>query len=141
MPLLLLRLWLGPTLTPLPPPPLPLRPTPHRLVCAQTFRVNVVGEGSASLARDDSNLVVQAAKLAFEAAGVPMPPITFTCTNAIPFGAGLGSSSAAIVSGILGGAALAGASLSKDQVLQLATVLEHHVDNLAPCVHGNLQVR
>jgi homoserine kinase len=103
--------------------------------------VAVTGEGAGSLARDETNLVVRAAKLAFEAAGVPMPPVAFTCNNAIPFGAGLGSSSAAIVSGILGGCALAGASLSKAQVLQLATVLEHHVDNLAPCVYGSLQVR
>jgi homoserine kinase len=92
------------------------------------------------LSLDESNLIVRAAKLAFDAAGQEMPPLHFACTNAIPFGAGLGSSSAAIVSGVLAAAAIAGLRLTKSQLLQVATALENHVDNLAPCVYGGLQV-
>ena len=107
----------------------------------QKFSVTVIGEGVAALARDESNLIVRATKLAFDSLGLPMPVLSFTCTNAIPFGAGLGSSSAAIVSGLYAGFALAGHAIDNNRVLQLAATLENHVDNLAPCVYGGLQVR
>ncbi len=113
---------------------------PHSCAHAQTFSVTVYGEGSGTLACDASNLIVRATKLAFDSLAVDMPTLAFTCTNAIPFGAGLGSSSAAIVSGLLAGFALEGHTVDSNRLLQLAATLENHVDNLAPCVYGGLQV-
>ena len=60
--------------------------------------------------------------------------------NRIPHGRGLGSSAAAIVAGLLAARALAGASSSPEDVLLLASVLEGHPDNVAPCLFGGLTI-
>ncbi len=56
--------------------------------------------------------------------------------NPIPLARGLGSSGAAIVAGIKLGERLAGRSLSRDEILQLAYPLEGHPDNLAASLLG-----
>ena len=65
------------------------------------------------------------------------------CTNGIPHGRGLGSSAAAVVSGILAARALVadGADRLPDAgVLRLAVDLEGHPDNVAACLAGGLTV-
>ena len=65
------------------------------------------------------------------------------CTNGIPHGRGLGSSAAAVVSGILAARALVadGADrLPGTEVLRLAVDLEGHPDNVAACLAGGLTV-
>ena len=51
-------------------------------------------------------------RTAFEHAGFAVPPLKYTCVNKIPFGRGLGSSSGAIVAGLVAGLALCGKELS-----------------------------
>lgn len=83
-------------------------------------------------------------QLAFEVAGIPLPPLAYYCNNGIPYGSGLGSSSAAIVSGIMAGLVLAGKELQvegQEELLQLAARVEGHIDNLSPCIYGGIQVR
>ena len=65
---------------------------------------------------------------------------TLKLVNAIPPARGLGSSSAALVGGILLGDALTGSTMSRDEMLSLATVLEGHPDNVAPAIYGGLAV-
>ena len=60
--------------------------------------------------------------------------------NDIPLGVGLGSSSAAIVAGILLGSALCGGPLPPDQALALASEIEGHPDNVAAALHGGFVV-
>ncbi len=60
--------------------------------------------------------------------------------NRIPPGRGMGSSSAAIVGGILLADALTGAKMSKEDMLTLATEMEGHPDNVAPALFGGLAV-
>lgn len=82
-------------------------------------------------------------KLAFVEASLPLPPLHYHLVNRIPVGAGLGSSSAAIVAGLLAGLALTGHPLAvenEEKALQLAATVEGHVDNLAPCIYGGMQV-
>ena len=59
------------------------------------------GLGRDELPTGPDNLVVRSFRLACEEAGKPAPNVRFTCTNEIPLGRGLGSSSAAAVAGIV----------------------------------------
>lgn len=104
------------------------------------FAVEISGEGESALPRDDRNLVVRGAKAAFEAFEEPFPDLTFTCLNRIPYARGLGSSSAATVSGLLAGFALMGRGMDTQQALEIAANIEGHPDNVAPAILGGCQV-
>ena len=100
------------------------------------FRVSTEGEGEGELPLDSRNLVVTGVEAAFLAAEKELPPLRYHCKNHIPHGRGLGSSSAAIVSGLIAGAALAEIELSQQQLVKLAADIEGHPDNVAPAIHG-----
>ena len=55
--------------------------------------------------RGETNLVYRSAKGLFDKVGKTMPPLKLVQTNAIPMARGLGSSSACIIAGLLGGLA------------------------------------
>jgi homoserine kinase len=110
-------------------------------VTAGGVRVAVSGEGADQLPLDESHLVLTAMRAAFDTLGVDQPPLRLSCRNAIPQGRGLGSSAAAIVSGLrLADALLGGQALSADQMLALATALEGHPDNVAACLLGSFTI-
>jgi homoserine kinase len=104
--------------------------------------VHVEGEGE-DLSRDESHLVVRAMRAAFEAMGDQPAGLRLTCTNRIPHSRGMGSSSAAIVGGIVLARALVddGTALLDDaQALSLANWIEGHPDNVAPALLGGFVI-
>jgi homoserine kinase len=121
-----------------------LHDTVRARVLSSGVEVTVTGVGADGLERGEGHLVIRAMRAAFEAIGAQPPGIAITCGNEVPQGFGLGSSAAAIVSGVLAARALAGtagaAALPDDAVLQLATELEGHPDNVAACLLGGLTV-
>jgi len=106
------------------------------------FRVEIRGEGADHLPRDETNLIVRSVAAAFEAAGRPLPELAYVCCNVIPLTRGLGSSSAAIVSGLTAGARLSGADaeLDKAALMGMAADMEGHPDNAAPATLGGCRV-
>jgi homoserine kinase len=105
--------------------------------------VTVRGEGEQTAGVGEGHLVVTAMRAAFARMGGQPPGIALRCANAIPHGRGLGSSAAAVVSGILVARALVpdGADRLPDAgVLRLAADLEGHPDNVAACLAGGLTV-
>lgn len=107
------------------------------------LRVEVSGEGASDVPKDETHLVVRAMRQALELMGIPLPDLSLTCRNVIPHGRGLGSSSAAIVGGVvLARALVAGGSLLVDDeaLFALAARLEGHPDNVAPAFYGGLVV-
>lgn len=56
----------------------------------------------------------------------------------IPVSRGLGSSASMIVAGLCAASALHGDALSENEIFQLASQLEGHPDNAAPCFYGGL---
>ena len=104
--------------------------------------LSVTGESAGDVAEaGDKHLVVRAMRATFDDLGVSQPPgLALRCVNRIPHGRGLGSSAAAIVAGILAARALAGANTSADAALPLASDLEGHPDNVAPCLYGGLTI-
>jgi len=104
-------------------------------------QVNVSGEGSGWLPGDQRNLVARAARHLFEAVGAPQPAyLLVQCKNDIPLSSGLGSSSAAVLSGLLGANALLDSALSQQELLALAAEIEAHPDNVAPALLGGLVI-
>ncbi|MGW0199616.1 homoserine kinase [Nonomuraea sp. NPDC003201] len=111
-------------------------------------RVTVEGEGAGELDLGEGHLVVRAMRATFDRMGITQPSgIRLHCRNRIPHARGLGSSSAALCAGILAARALAeGEQLSEpgrfsdDDVFALATEIEGHPDNVAPCLAGGLTV-
>jgi len=102
--------------------------------------VTVSGEGAGSVACDDANLVVLAARAAAADAGLPLPAFALGCVNRVPHGLGLGSSAAAIVAGVVGGRALLGLPRDSGTELRMSARLEGHPDNVAPAVLGGFTV-
>lgn len=114
------------------------------------LRVVVEGEGSGVVPVDETNLVARTVRAGLEAFGLPWLPglatqgigLTLTCDNAVPLGAGLGSSAAAAAGGfglafaLARGGRLTAADL--DLVNTRAGVLEGHPDNSSASVFGGL---
>jgi homoserine kinase len=111
-------------------------------------RVTVEGEGAGELDLGEGHLVVKAMRATFDRMGITQPSgIRLHCRNRIPHARGLGSSSAALCAGILAARALAESEqlsergrFSDDDVFALATEMEGHPDNVAPCLAGGLTV-
>jgi homoserine kinase len=93
--------------------------------------------GVADVPTDESHLVVRALRRACDRLSVHLPGLHLRCFNAIPHARGLGSSAAAVVSGVAAGYALADRPLDADAV-QLAAEFEGHADNAAASLLGGL---
>lgn len=101
-------------------------------------RVTTIGEGADLLATDDDNLVWQSLVQGCDALGHPVPDLRLESRNEIPLERGLGSSSSAIVAGLTLARALADEPISDDELVEVATDIEGHPDNVAPAIVGGL---
>lgn len=104
--------------------------------------VEVVGVGAGEVPTDESNLVVRAIAHTFESVGIELPGLELVARNSIPHGRGLGSSGAAIVSGIMAAKGLLEGVVDLDSqaLLALANDMEGHPDNVAPALFGGLTI-
>lgn len=104
--------------------------------------VDIAGEGE-GLSRDESHLVVRAMRETFTRLGGQPRGIELSCANRIPHGRGLGSSAAAIVSGVVLARALVvggDAALPDAAAFALAAAIEGHPDNVAAALYGGLTI-
>ena len=100
--------------------------------------LSLVGEGVGQLPTDANNAIVEAALQVYDLVGKPCPGLRIHCVNRVPLGSGLGSSSAAMLTGLLGANALLGEPFSRERILKLAIENEGHPDNVAPAMLGGL---
>jgi len=107
---------------------------------AAEWHVDIEGAGAGQLATDGTNLAAVAMARAFGEAGHPELRAWIGCANQVPTGAGLGSSSTAIVGGLLLGEALAGADFGVERRVELAAEIEGHADNVAAAMLGGFTV-
>lgn len=107
---------------------------------ADDWHVDVEGEGAGVLPGDGSNRVARAMARAFEEAGRPELRAEIGCANQIALGNGLGSSATAIVGGLILGEALAEVEIGRQRLLEIATEMEGHPDNIAAAFVGGFTV-
>jgi homoserine kinase len=123
---------------------LSLHDTVQARVLPSGLEVSVKGVGAAAADLAESHLVIRAMRAAFAVVGAQPPGIAIFCRNEVPQGFGLGSSAAAIVSGLLAARALTGpdgaAALPDEALLNLAAEIEGHPDNVAACLCGGLTI-
>jgi len=94
-----------------------------------------VDPGDARLPADEGNLCVRAfARLH------PVDGLSFRVRSEIPLEAGLGSSAAAIVAGLIAADHMYELALGRDELLQHAAAVEGHPDNVAASLHGGFVI-
>ncbi len=100
----------------------------------------VTGEGEDTLPRTKENVVARCFRIPFEEAGLPVPEASIACRNEIPLDRGLGSSSAAVVGGLVAGNEVCERPLTSERLLELAASIEGHPDNVAPALLGGCRI-
>ncbi len=88
--------------------------------------------------QNEDNLVYQGFIQGCKHLNQAVPTISIDIQSEIPESRGLGSSSACIVAGIIGAFEYFKEDVDKDVILQIATAMEGHPDNVAPAIYGGL---
>lgn len=86
---------------------------------------------------NENNLFLTSYRKGCEAIGVN-DHIRVRFQTEIPVSRGLGSSSSLIVGGLIAASVLHGNALSRNEIFRLASEIEGHPDNVAPCIYGGL---
>lgn len=105
--------------------------------------IDVTGEGSDEVPRTDKNLLVKAINKGFDYLGGRPKGLAVRALNVIPHGRGLGSSASAIVGGLVlaRSLVLTGTDkMSDESLLNLATEMEGHPDNVAAALYGGATI-
>jgi homoserine kinase len=100
--------------------------------------LNARGEGApAEGATPDDNLLIRGFREGLRASAAPgAGSWRLEVSSMIPAARGLGSSAAAIVAGVVLGAAVGRRTVDADELLELAARLEGHPDNVAAALYG-----
>lgn len=99
------------------------------------LRIKTVNPGGFVL-QNENNLIYRAMQAVFDIVGYKPKGVRIIQKSAIPMTRGLGSSSACIISGMLGANAMSGRKLPYSEILNLAAKMEGHPDNVAPAMYG-----
>ena len=104
--------------------------------------IEIEGVGADSVPRTEQHLIIRALDASLAELGFGREGLRLRAVNRIPHGRGMGSSGAAIAAGVLLAAQLVGddVDVSDEQLLKLATELEGHPDNVAPCLFGGFTI-
>ncbi|MBU7005526.1 homoserine kinase [Phosphitispora fastidiosa] len=104
------------------------------------LQIDVEGDGAEKIPRDPGNIVYIAALRVFKHTGYEPRGLRIKIINNIPVARGLGSSASAIVGGLLAANILSGNRLGEKALINLATEIEGHPDNVAPALVGGIVV-
>jgi len=102
-------------------------------------RVRVRGEGQGVLPEDETNAIYRGFYHLYSQAEATTPQgLLIECENRIPLSSGLGSSAAALLTGLLAANTWLGKRLEPLELLQVAAEIEGHPDNAAAALFGGL---
>lgn len=106
----------------------------------QRDRVRILDDPATELTCGDDNLIWRSFVAFCEHHGVAVPDVGLVTASQIPLERGLGSSSSAIVAGLVLARALTEVACGDGEVVALAARLEGHPDNVAAALLGGLVV-
>ncbi|MEO1622069.1 MAG: homoserine kinase [Cyanobacteria bacterium J06632_3] len=107
---------------------------------SESFQISVEGAEASRVNTGPTNLVYRAYLKCYERIGKPAPPVHIKIHLRVPLSRGLGSSSTAIVGGIVGANAIAGSPLDDMALAALANEIEGHPDNVVPALLGGARL-
>lgn len=107
---------------------------------AGTVEIMVKGLEAERVSTDASNLAYQAFAYYFQQRNLAVPAVAIEIDLDVPLARGLGSSSTAIVGGLLGANAIAGNALDQAAIAAMAIAMEGHPDNVVPALVGGCQL-
>lgn len=113
-----------------------------RLTREPGLSITMTGEGATNIPCDNRNIVWRSAQYLLEKAGKDKEyrGAVIHMENRVPLSRGLGSSATAIVAGLTAANALIGNPFNRREILQFATDIEGHPDNVAPAIFGGFTV-
>lgn len=98
--------------------------------------IRAEGEGADQITSGMDNMIIKAMAETAEQAGKEIPGGHMYLINRIPFARGLGSSSAALASGVFLANMLMGEPFNRTEILNITADMEGHPDNAAPAILG-----
>lgn len=98
--------------------------------------ISAEGEGASQIPSGLDNMIIKAMDETARRAGKEVAGGKMYLINRIPFARGLGSSSAAIASGVFLSNMLMGEPFNRKEILDITAEMEGHPDNAAPAVFG-----
>lgn len=106
------------------------------------LEIEIQGEGAQEAPKDQTNLIYKSIASVYQELGLEVPGLKLVCKNNIPHGRGMGSSGAAVAGGVMLAAALLSEkrTFSEQELLEFATALEGHPDNVAPALFGGFTI-
>ncbi|MDB5084867.1 MAG: homoserine kinase [Bacilli bacterium] len=104
------------------------------------LEIQITGQGAQSLPRNAHNLLYQTMESFSKSVGKQLPGLRLTLHNDIPSTRGLGSSATTIVAGLAIANELLSTGKTRDDLLQMATEMEGHSDNVAPAILGGIVI-
>jgi homoserine kinase len=104
------------------------------------LKIEVAGLGKDDLPVNEENLVYQSMDYLFSKTNYSPNGLEIKLINKVPLSRGLGSSATVIVGGLVAANVLAGNPFSESQLLNLATEIEGHPDNVAPALLGGVVI-
>jgi homoserine kinase len=111
-----------------------------RIGWAAKPEVVVHGEGEQHLRADDRNMTYRAAARLLKEVGAGDKHLHIESWHDVPLSRGLGSSACAIAGGLYAANALLDYPLDPHRLLELATEMEGHPDNVAPALMGGMSI-
>lgn len=104
--------------------------------------IEITGDGAGNIPTDARNIVWRSVQKLLEAAGRAQEyrGAVIKMKNDVPLSRGLGSSATAIVGGLKAANECLGRPFTNRDLLQLATDIEGHPDNVAPAIFGGFTI-
>ncbi len=113
-----------------------------KLLPEERLEINITGDGAANIPTDERNIVWRSIQKLLKRAGKAdeYKGAIINMHNGVPLSRGLGSSATAIVGGLKAANEFLGNPFTRRDLLQMATEIEGHPDNVAPAIFGGFTI-